>query len=132
MSDLFVGVGSDFFQNSLLILPENINLIEAELLSVDSYIKYPNVEGSYKDLNFNLKTDNSNLIIKLLPTLLSVFGALLGLLLYSNKHYLKLLTPYLFNKPYSILNNINNSSINSTETSPLLANYTIKVMFLLN
>jgi NADH-ubiquinone oxidoreductase chain 5 len=124
MSDLFVGVGSDFFQNSLLILPENINLIEAELLSTDSYIKYPNVDSAYKDLNFNLKTDNSNLIIKLLPTLLSVFGALLGLLLYNNKHYLKLLTPYLFNKPYSILNNIDNTNIKSTQTSPLLANYT--------
>lgn len=124
MSDLFVGVGSDFFQNSLLILPENINLIEAELLSTDSYIKYPNVDSVYKDLNFNLKTDNSNLIIKLLPTLLSVFGALLGLLLYNNKHYLKLLTPYLFNKPYSILNNIDNTNIKSTQTSPLLANYT--------
>jgi NADH-ubiquinone oxidoreductase chain 5 len=29
-SDLFLGVGSDFFGNSLFIHPENINIIEAE------------------------------------------------------------------------------------------------------
>nr|QBL02046.1 NADH dehydrogenase subunit 5 [Phlebopus portentosus] len=55
-SDLFVGVGSDFFGNSIFINPNNITIIEAE---------------------FSLP-----LIIKLLPTLLSIFGAISAILLY--------------------------------------------------
>ena len=55
-SDLFVGMGSDFFANSIFINPNNISIIEAE---------------------FSLP-----LIIKLLPTLLSIFGATSAIFLY--------------------------------------------------
>nr|YP_010310823.1 NADH dehydrogenase subunit 5 [Pulveroboletus ravenelii]UMY76544.1 NADH dehydrogenase subunit 5 [Pulveroboletus ravenelii] len=55
-SDLFVGVGSDFFANSIFINPNNISIIEAE---------------------FSLP-----LIIKLLPTLLSILGATIAIFLY--------------------------------------------------
>jgi len=55
-SDLFVGVGTDFFGNSLFINPNNISIIEAE---------------------FSLP-----LVIKLLPAILSLFGASLSLYLY--------------------------------------------------
>ena len=55
-ADFFVGLGSDFFGNSLFIHPNNINIIEAEF-SLDP-------------------------IIKLLPTLLSIAGALLAVYLY--------------------------------------------------
>jgi len=55
-SDLFVGVGTDFFANSLFIHPNNISIIEAE---------------------FSLP-----ILIKLLPSILSLFGALLAILLY--------------------------------------------------
>ena len=57
-SDLFVGVGSDFFGNSLFIHPNNISIIEAE---------------------FSL-----NLIIKLLPVILSLIGSVLAIYLYHN------------------------------------------------
>jgi NADH-ubiquinone oxidoreductase chain 5 len=57
-SDLFVGVGSDFFGNSLFIHPKNISLIEAE---------------------FSLP-----LTFKLLPAILSLLGASLAILLYHN------------------------------------------------
>lgn len=55
-SDLFVGVGSDFFGNSLFIRPNNNPLIEAE---------------------FSLSP-----IIKLLPAILTLFGATSALYLY--------------------------------------------------
>ena len=55
-SDIFVGVGSDFFGNSLFIHPNNVNLIEAE---------------------FSLP-----LLIKLLPAILSLLGALVAVYLY--------------------------------------------------
>ena len=55
-SDLFVGVGSDFFANSIFINPNNISIIEAE---------------------FSLP-----IIIKLLPTLLSILGATGAIFLY--------------------------------------------------
>jgi NADH-ubiquinone oxidoreductase chain 5 len=55
-SDLFVGVGSDFFANSLFIHPNNISIIEAE---------------------FSL-----NPIIKLLPAILSFTGAFLAIFMY--------------------------------------------------
>jgi len=56
-SDLFVGIGSDFFGNSLFIKPYNISITEAE---------------------FSLP-----LIIKLLPVILSLLGAILSILLYN-------------------------------------------------
>ena len=55
-SDLFLGMASDFFGNAIFIKPNNISLIEAE---------------------FSLP-----LIIKLLPALLSLFGASLAIFLY--------------------------------------------------
>ena len=55
-SDLFVGVGSDFFGNSLFIHPNNISIIEAE---------------------FSL-----NIIIKLLPAILSLTGATVAIFMY--------------------------------------------------
>jgi NADH-ubiquinone oxidoreductase chain 5 len=55
-SDLFVGIGSDFFGNSIFINPNNITIVEAE---------------------FSLP-----LLIKLLPSILSIFGATSAILLY--------------------------------------------------
>jgi NADH-ubiquinone oxidoreductase chain 5 len=79
-SDLFVGVGSDFFGNSLFIHPNNISIIEAE---------------------FSL-----NPIIKLLPAIFSLTGALLAILLY-NRHpefIINLTESKLGRKIYSFLN----------------------------
>ena len=55
-SDLFVGIGTDFFGNALFIHPNNISLVEAE---------------------FSLSTG-----LKLLPSILSIIGALLAVYLY--------------------------------------------------
>lgn len=55
-SDLFVGIGSDFFGSSLFVHPNNVSIIEAE---------------------FSL-----NPFIKLLPALLSFIGAISALFLY--------------------------------------------------
>ena len=55
-SDLFTGIGSDFFGNSLFIHPNNIVLVEAEF--------------------------SINLWIKLLPSILSFLGAFSALILY--------------------------------------------------
>ncbi|KIJ57428.1 hypothetical protein HYDPIDRAFT_104250 [Hydnomerulius pinastri MD-312] len=55
-SDLFVGVGSDFFANSIFINPNHISIIEAE---------------------FSLP-----LIFKLLPSILSLLGAMSAIFLY--------------------------------------------------
>jgi NADH-ubiquinone oxidoreductase chain 5 len=57
MSDLFVGVGTDFFGNSLYTSPNNISIVEAE---------------------FSLP-----LLIKLLPAILSLLGAGLALYFYN-------------------------------------------------
>ena len=56
-SDLFVGIGSDFFGSAIFIQPNNISLVEAE---------------------FSIPT-----LLKLLPTLLTVLGGSLGLLAYN-------------------------------------------------
>jgi NADH-ubiquinone oxidoreductase chain 5 len=67
VADLFVGVGSDFFGNSLFIHPNNISIIEAE---------------------FSLP-----LIIKLLPAILSFSGVIIALYFYNlNPHFIILLT----------------------------------------
>jgi NADH-ubiquinone oxidoreductase chain 5 len=58
-SDMFVGIGSDFFGNSLFIHPNNITLVEAEY--------------------------SLNVITKLLPSLLSLIGAISALILYIKK-----------------------------------------------
>jgi NADH-ubiquinone oxidoreductase chain 5 len=79
-SDLFVGVGSDFFGNSLFIHPKNISLIEAE---------------------FSLP-----LIIKLLPAILSLLGASLAIFLYNYYPYIiiNLTETSLGRKIYTFLN----------------------------
>jgi len=55
-SDLFVGVGSDFFGNALFIHPNNISIIEAEF--------------------------SINPIIKLLPVILSILGSVTAIFIY--------------------------------------------------
>lgn len=60
MSDLFVGMGSDFLGNSIFIHPNNISTIEAEF--------------------------SINPIIKLLPFILSFTGSLLAVILYNWKN----------------------------------------------
>lgn len=79
-SDLFVGIGSDFFGNSLFIHPNNISIIEAE---------------------FSLP-----IIIKLLPAILSLFGATFAILLYhKNPEFIINLTESSFGrKVYTFLN----------------------------
>lgn len=79
-SDLFVGVGSDFFGNSLFIQPNNISIIEAE---------------------FSL-----NPVIKLLPAILSLTGATLAILLYNKapEFIIGLTDISLGRKIYSFLN----------------------------
>lgn len=79
-SDLFVGVGSDFFGNSLFIHPKNISLIEAE---------------------FSLP-----LIIKLLPAILSLLGASLAIFLYNYYPYfiINFTETYLGRNLYTFLN----------------------------
>jgi NADH-ubiquinone oxidoreductase chain 5 len=79
-SDLFVGVGSDFFANSLFIHPNNISIIEAE---------------------FSL-----NPFIKLLPAILSLTGAMLAIFMFhKTPHIINNLTlNSLGKKIYSFLN----------------------------
>lgn len=79
-SDLFVGVGTDFFANSLFIHPNNISIIEAE---------------------FSLP-----ILIKLLPSILSLFGATLAVFLYhfSPTFVISLTETSLGRKVYTFLN----------------------------
>lgn len=79
-SDMFSGMASDFFGNSLFIKPNNISLIEAE---------------------FSLP-----LIIKLLPAILSFFGSSLAFLLYhySPTFVIELTDNSLGKKIYTFLN----------------------------
>lgn len=79
-SDLFVGVGSDFFGNSLFIHPNNISIIEAEF--------------------------SINPIIKLIPVILSFVGGLSAIFIYHKApEFIINLTDYpLGIKLYSFLN----------------------------
>jgi len=79
-SDLFVGVGTDFFGNSLYLSPNNISMIEAE---------------------FSLP-----LFIKLLPALLSLLGATLAVYLYhvNPEFIIGLTNNYLGRQLYTFLN----------------------------
>jgi len=79
-SDLFVGVGSDFFGNSLFIHPNNISIIEAE---------------------FSIPT-----FIKLLPLLLSLFGAISAIFLYHKtpEFLINITETYLGKTIYTFLN----------------------------
>jgi NADH-ubiquinone oxidoreductase chain 5 len=66
-SDLFVGMATDFFGNSIYLNPNNISIVEAE---------------------FSLPT-----LIKLLPAIFSLIGAVLGIILYHvNKEFIISLT----------------------------------------
>jgi proton-translocating NADH-quinone oxidoreductase chain L len=100
-SDLFVGMGSDFFKNSIFIHPKNISLIEAEfslqssLSSPLSQLPFPN---SYEGCTIPTPTElmlgpsatltavtalqGYNILFKLLPAILSITGALSAIILY--------------------------------------------------
>jgi NADH-ubiquinone oxidoreductase chain 5 len=69
-SDLFVGMGSDFFQNSIFMHPKNIYLIEAEFSLLCTSPAQPSVWGG------------NSIFIKLLPAILSFTGALSSIILY--------------------------------------------------
>ena len=69
-SDLFVGMGSDFFQNSIFMHPKNISLIEAEFSLLCTSPAQPSVSGG------------NNIFIKLLPAILSFTGAFSSIILY--------------------------------------------------
>jgi len=79
-SDLFVGVGSDFFANSLFVHPNNVALIEAE---------------------FSLP-----ILFKLLPVIFSILGASLAIILYhkSPDFIISLTDSKLGRKIYAFLN----------------------------
>jgi NADH-ubiquinone oxidoreductase chain 5 len=79
-SDLFVGVGSDFFGNSLFIHPNNISIIEAEF--------------------------SINPIIKLLPAIFSFIGALSSIFMFNlaPEFIINLTENNLGRKLYSFLN----------------------------
>nr|YP_009517293.1 NADH dehydrogenase subunit 5 [Tricholomella constricta]AYE93424.1 NADH dehydrogenase subunit 5 [Tricholomella constricta] len=79
-SDLFVGVGSDFFGNSLFIHPNNISIIEAEF--------------------------SINPLIKLLPAIFSLTGATLAIFMYHKtpEILINLTDNNLGRKLYSFLN----------------------------
>jgi proton-translocating NADH-quinone oxidoreductase chain L len=99
-SDLFVGMGSDFFKNSIFIHPKNISLIEAEfslqssLSSPLSQLPFPNsYEGSpittpatpTEELLLGPSAEKQqgyNILFKLLPAILSITGALSAIILY--------------------------------------------------
>jgi len=80
LSDLFVGIGSDFFKNAIFIHPNNIALVEAE---------------------FSL-----NPIIKLLPAILSLLGAVSAIYLYhlQPQFLISLTNSNLGRKVYAFLN----------------------------
>nr|YP_009538866.1 nad5 [Sanghuangporus sanghuang]AXE73205.1 nad5 [Sanghuangporus sanghuang] len=79
-SDLFVGIGTDFFGNAIFIHPNKISLVEAEF--------------------------SINIILKLLPTILSLIGGLTAIFLYllSPNIINNLSESSLFRKCYSFLN----------------------------
>ena len=77
-SDLFVGIGTDFFANSLFIHPNNISLVEAE---------------------FSLP-----LLLKLLPTILSLIGGTLAIFIYHKTPEILTDNSNLFRQIYRFLN----------------------------
>ena len=74
-SDLFVGIGSDFFQNSIFMHPKNISLIEAEFSLLCTPPAQPSVAPQITGVG-------NNIFIKLLPAILSFTGALSSIILY--------------------------------------------------
>jgi NADH-ubiquinone oxidoreductase chain 5 len=82
-SDLFVGIGSDFFKNSIFMHPKNISLIEAEFaLSFDGPLMGP-VKAGYGETSLS---QVNNIFIKLLPAILSFTGAFSAFILYHLQH----------------------------------------------
>ncbi len=78
-SDLFVGIGSDFFKNSIFMHPKNISLIEAEFsLSFGDPLMGP-VKAGYGETSLS---QVNNIFIKLLPAILSFTGAFSAFILY--------------------------------------------------
>jgi NADH-ubiquinone oxidoreductase chain 5 len=87
-SDLFVGMGSDFFQNSIFMHPKNISLIEAEFsLSFGGPLMEPlwQALGPLRGGETSLSQIN-NIFIKLLPAILSFTGAFSAFILYHLQH----------------------------------------------
>ena len=88
LSDLFVGMGSDFFKNSIFMHPKNISLIEAEFsLSFGGPLMEPlwQALGPLRGGETSLSQVN-NIFIKLLPAILSFTGALSAFILYHLQH----------------------------------------------
>lgn len=79
MKDMIIGLGTDFWGNSLYTSPDNLTLIESEFIPTS---------------------------IKLLPVILSIFGACLAILLNSlySKHLIDIKLSYLGRLIYSFLN----------------------------
>ena len=77
-SDLFVGIGTDFFGNSIFIHPNHITMVEAEF-SMDR-------------------------IVKLLPSILSLLGAVLAVYLYHFTPHLFFMESSITRKIYTFLN----------------------------
>jgi NADH:ubiquinone oxidoreductase subunit 5 (subunit L)/multisubunit Na+/H+ antiporter MnhA subunit len=87
-SDLFVGMGSDFFKNSIFMHPKNISLIEAEFsLSFGGPLMEPlwQALGPLRGGETSLSQVN-NIFIKLLPAILSFTGAFSAFILYHLQH----------------------------------------------
>lgn len=78
--DMFIGVGSSFFGNSIFVLPNNINLIEAEFLDP---------------------------IIKFTPVIFSILGASLSVIIYQfySKQIFTFKTSFLGMNLYTFFNN---------------------------
>jgi len=83
-SDLFVGMGSDFLQNSIFMHPKNIYLIEAEfsLFAPTAPCPLP-LAGVTPAICAGADGKIFNLFIKLLPIILSFLGASSAILLYN-------------------------------------------------
>jgi NADH-ubiquinone oxidoreductase chain 5 len=87
-SDLFVGMGSDFFQNSIFMHPKNISLIEAEFSlscseGATSPLDLPPSEAHVLPASFGGEpAHEGNVFIKLLPAILSFTGAFSAIILY--------------------------------------------------
>ena len=73
-SDLFVGMGSDFFQNSIFMHPKNISLIEAEFSLAQQSSGCVGVAAT--------ELMGYNVLFKLLPAIFSFTGALTSIILY--------------------------------------------------
>ena len=133
-SDLFVGIGSDFFQNSIFMHPKNISLIEAEFALSSPIMDtakagFNSVPLGSLDSPFPLKQylplrsvalqafdcgGSNNIFIKLLPLILSFTGALSAIIL--------------FNLPF-VLHNLTNNKIGRNIYAFLNGKYYFDVIY---